>query len=90
MKLIAPSTRSNLNSASVTEIFPGRRHHIFGGETNGGIDQHNVTIPHLTELTLRQTAESSYSVGINERLVTAKFKYDVSGLRSIKRGSTLK
>jgi hypothetical protein len=64
----------SLEQASVSEIYPGKPHHMFGGETDEELDRHRMTMPHPTEW----------------RLGEARVMYDFSGTSRLQGCSSLK
>jgi hypothetical protein len=76
-----------LDQASVSEIYPGKPHHIIGDHTDEQLDQMGVDLPHPTELKIGRTAEWKQEIGINGKPVTARFKMNISGFESLKRRS---
>jgi hypothetical protein len=78
----------DLNVASVTEIYPGKPHHIFGEWSDDRLDKGRVYLPHPTEMVVCSTTEFFAPLFVNSEPVVARVRYVVTGLQSIKRSST--
>lgn len=78
----------DLESASVSEIYPGMPHHIIGERTDEQLDQMGVYMPHPSEMQVVRTAEWTQVIGVNRMPVTARFTLNVSGLERLKRSSS--
>lgn len=80
----------DLESASVSEIYPGKPHHIFGDHTDEQLDQIRVHLPHPTEMVVGRTVEWTGVVHWGGKPVPARMKIDISGIETLKRSSTIK
>lgn len=71
----------DLNSASVSEIYPGTPHHRFGDRTDKQLDEVNVTLPHPAEMIIDRTVEWTGVVCFNGRLIPARMRAGYRGIQ---------
>lgn len=71
--------------ASVSEIYPGKPHHIFGEFPDAKFEQMNVTMPHPTEMSVETSFEVRSSVNVGGRRVSVSVRVNYTGLRQLKR-----
>lgn len=74
----------DLENASVSEIFPGKPHHIFGERTDEQLGQGMYQTPHPSEFTRGISREWTQEIGINGQRITATFRADISGLGTVR------
>jgi hypothetical protein len=70
----------SLAEASVSEIYPGKPHHLFG---DADLDAGRIFIPHPTEMRVVTTFEWQGSVGWGQRRIPAKITLDYDGAGTI-------
>jgi len=76
----------DIGSASVSEIFPGRPHHIIGDYTDERLDRQNVQIPHPSEMVVGKAPDGASYFEVSLRRpnpeITVSFGEDTTGRRS--------
>lgn len=77
----------DLESASVTEIFPGKAHHIFGDRSDEELDGMRIMIPHPTEMIVGRTFEGIGGVEYNGNRAPARIRLEYTGIGSLGRFS---
>lgn len=77
----------SLDDASVSEIYPGKPHHIIGDHSDEQLDQMRVQLPHPTSMIVGRTADWTQMIGVNGRPVMARFRSNISGISMPRRSS---
>lgn len=68
----------SLESASVSEIYPGTPHHIFGSFSDHRLDSPRVTIPHPSEMKVGRTEDGTSFVEFDFKRATREIKVEFS------------
>jgi hypothetical protein len=74
----------NLNSGSVSEIYPGKPHYAFGDSSDEQLDKMDVMIPHPTEMSIDVTVSLNGGARINAKFFRVRTRLCYRGFGSIK------
>jgi len=74
----------DLQTASVSEIFPGAPHHMFGEHADDVLEHMNVIIPHPTEMTIGRSIEFTGLVTLNGRAMRLPMTVDFRNVGTLK------
>ena len=80
----------DLQSASVTEIFPGKPHHIFGDKTDEQLAAFaaSATLPHPAKMEVRHILRGKIGAKFGSTPVILDFTINMPGMLTVRRGSS--